>query len=116
MKKVLMTIGFTLGVLVTQNVLACETGQEGIGYQNNNTSAAATVSIVNTTTSAAVFTNTTVNAGSFFEFCWPTNSADTFQITQTFSNTQYINYTAEDFKTNNYYINVTSDQAGWTTQ
>ena len=117
MKKILMTLGLTTGIFCSQSAMACATGQQGIGYQNNST-ASASVSIVDTTTSNNVFSDTSVNPTAFYEFCWPTNTTDTYKITQTFSDStpQYIEFSAQDFKNANYYINVSSNQTNpaWT--
>lgn len=119
MKKILLTLSLTSGIFCSQSMLACSQGQQGIGYQNNNSTIDAMVTIEDTTTSKAVFSDTTVNANAFYEFCWPTNTTDSYKITQTFSKStaQYIEFSADYFKSKGYYINVSSDQTdpAWTT-
>ena len=116
MKKKLLTLSLTIGILSAHSAMACTTGQQGIGYTNASTGTA-TVTITAQNTSQNIYSNVTVNGqNSYYEFCW-TSTSDTYMISQTISgSSSYINFTSQDFVNSNYFINVSSNQTSpsWT--
>ncbi len=117
MKKTLVTLCLTMGILGAHSAMACTNGQQGIGYTNASPETAS-ITITDTNTSQKIYSNVTVNGtNAYYEFCW-TSTSDNYKITQTISNSSsYITFTSQSFVNSDYFINVTSNQPSpaWTT-